>query len=109
MKTRYLIAAAAALSLSATAFAADNGEAIFKSNPSCVQCHALDNKTKSLGPALKDISAKYAGDKGAQAKLEAKVRSGGKGSFGGMPMPATPKTVGDADIKAIVAWILSLK
>ncbi|OGS93624.1 MAG: cytochrome C [Gallionellales bacterium GWA2_59_43] len=106
MKTRYLIAAAAALSLSATAFAADNGEAVFKKS-SCVSCHQLDKK--SVGPSLKDVSAKYAGDKGAQAKLETKVRSGGSGSFGTMPMPATPKTVADADIKTMVAWILSQK
>jgi len=106
MKTRYLIAAAAALSLSATAFAADSGDAVFKKS-NCGSCHAPDKK--SVGPSLKDISAKYAGDKGAQAKLETKVRNGGSGSFGGMPMPATPKTVGDADIKAMVSWILSQK
>lgn len=106
MKIRYLIAAAAALSLSTTAFASDNGEASFKKS-SCVSCHQQDKK--SVGPSLKDISAKYAADKGAQAKLEAKVRTGGSGSFGSMPMPATPKTVADADIKAMVTWILSLK
>ncbi|MCK9199788.1 MAG: c-type cytochrome [Gallionella sp.] len=106
MKTRYLIAAAAALTLSATAFAADNGEATFKKS-SCVSCHQLDKK--SVGPALKDISAKYASDKAAQTKLETKVRNGGSGAFGTMPMPATPKTVADADIKAMVAWILSQK
>lgn len=106
MKSRYLIAAAAALSLSATAYATDNGEAVFKKS-SCSACHQLEKK--SVGPSLKDISAKYAGDKGAQAKLETKVRNGGGGSFGPMPMPATPKTVSDADIKAMVSWILTQK
>jgi len=105
MKSRYLIAAAA-LALSATAYAADNGETAFKKS-NCGACHQLDKK--SVGPSLKDISAKYAGDKGAQAKLEAKVRNGGSGAFGPMPMPATPKTVADADIKAMVAWILTQK
>jgi len=104
MKSRYLIAAAA-LTLSAAAYAAD-GEATFKKS-SCGACHQLEKK--SVGPSLKDISAKYAGDKGAQAKLETKVRSGGSGTFGPMPMPATPKTVSDADIKTIVAWILTQK
>ena len=73
----------------------------------CLSCHSVDKKV--VGPSYKDIAAKYKGDKGAQGKLEAKVRSGGSGSFGAMPMPATPKTVGDGDIKAMVAWILSQK
>lgn len=56
-----------------------------------------------------DIAAKYRGDKNAQARLEAKVRNGGTGSFGTLPMPATPRTIGDGDIKTMVAWILSQK
>lgn len=107
MKVRHLVALAAALAVSSTALAADDGEALFKKN-TCGSCHALDKK--SVGPALKDIAAKYKGDKGAQAKLEAKVRNGGSGSFGAMPMPGnSPKTVSDGDIKAMVAWILSQK
>ena len=103
MKARYLIAMTA-LSVSAIAFAADDGEALFKKS-NCVACHAVAKKT--VGPALKDIAAKYKGNKGAQAQLEAKVRSGGKDSFGTMPMPATPKSVSDGDIKTMVTWILS--
>lgn len=103
MKARNIIAMTAALTVSTVAFAADEGEALFKKN-NCAACHAVANKT--VGPSLKDIAAKYKGDKGAQAKLEAKVRSGGNGSFGTMPMPATPKTVGDGDIKTMVTWVL---
>ncbi len=106
MKVRHLIAMTAALAASSAAFAADSGEAVFKKS-SCSSCHTLDKK--SVGPALKEVAAKYKGDKGAQAKLEAKVRNGGSGSFGAMPMPATPKTVSDGDIKTMVAWILSQK
>ena len=106
MKIRYVVALTAALSVSTAALAAGSGEALYKQN-SCMSCHAIDKKT--VGPSLKDIAAKYAGDKTAQAKLEKKTRNGGSGAFGTMPMPATPKTVSDADIKAIVAWILSLK
>ncbi len=106
MKVRHLIAMTAALAVSHAAFAADDGEAVFKKS-NCGSCHSLDKK--SVGPALKDVAAKYKGDKGAQAKLEAKVRSGGSGSFGAMPMPATAKTVSDGDIKTMVAWILSQK
>lgn len=106
MKIRNLVAMTAALSISTAAFAADNGEALFKKN-NCSQCH--DAAKKGVGPALADIAAKYKGDKGAQATLEAKVRSGGKGSFGGMPMPPTASTVSDGDIKTMVAWVLNRK
>ncbi|MDP2694600.1 MAG: c-type cytochrome [Gallionella sp.] len=105
MKIRYLVLTAA-LSVSATAFAAGDGAALFKQN-NCGACHAAAKKT--VGPALADIAAKYKGDKGAQAKLEAKTRSGGAGSFGTMPMPPTAKSASDADIKTMVAWILGQK
>jgi cytochrome c len=105
MKIRYLVLTAA-LSVSSTAFAANDGEALFKKN-NCVACHAAAKKT--VGPALADIAAKYKGDKGAQAKLEAKTRNGGVGSFGTMPMPATAKSISDGDIKVMVSWILGQK
>ncbi len=105
MKVRYLLALTAALAFSTTAFAED-GEALFKSN-GCASCHKVDGK--AMGPSLKEVAAKYKDDKGAQAKLEAKVRSGGKGSFGTMSMPATNKSVSDESIKTIVSWALSLK
>lgn len=101
MKILYL---AAALSLSSGALAAGDGAALFKQN-NCSACHAATGK--SVGPALSDIAAKYKGDKGAQARLEAKTRSGGAGSFGKMPMPPTAKNISDADVKTMVAWVLS--
>jgi len=107
MKIRYLVATAAALAVSTAAFAAaDDGEALFKKS-SCTSCHNVAKK--SVGPSLSDIAAKYKDDKGAQAMLEAKVRNGGKGSFGSMPMPATAKSVSDESIKTIVSWVLSQK
>jgi cytochrome c len=107
MKTRYLIAMMAALSVSATAFAAADGEALFNKNK-CGTCHKLENKT--VGPTLKAISAKYAGDKDAPARLEAKVRAGGAGVWGSVPMPRIPaSTVSDEEVKVIVAWMLSHK
>ena len=106
MKTRYVIALATALAVSSTAFAAEAGEDTFKQHK-CNSCHALDRKV--LGPSVKDIAAKYMGDAGAQATLEAKVRKGGSGVFGTMPMPATKPAVSDADIKTMVQWILSVK
>jgi len=106
MKIRYFIAMAASISISASAFAADDGEALFKKS-GCSACHSV--AAKVVGPALKDVAAKYAGDKKAQAMLEKKVRSGGSGSFASMPMPATAASVSDESIKTMVTWILGLK
>jgi len=72
----------------------------------CLACHSVDHKV--LGPAYKDIAAKYKGDKTAEAKLIAKVKAGGSGVWGPMNMPAMAAQVKDADIKTIVQWILSL-
>jgi cytochrome c len=108
MKVRTFIAITASLCISAPAFAADEGETLFNNN-GCGSCHALAKS--GVGPSLKDIAAKYAGDKKAQAMMEKKVRSGGSGSFPSMPMPmpATAESVSDANIKAMVKWILSIK
>jgi len=72
----------------------------------CFACHALDKKL--VGPAYKDVAAKYRGDKGAEAKLFDKVKKGGTGVWGTVPMPPNGH-VPDADIKTLVKWILSLK
>jgi cytochrome c len=107
VKTRNLAAVIAVLSVSATAFAAADGEALFNSKK-CNSCHKLD--AKSVGPSMKAISAKYAEDKGAPAKLEAKVRAGGAGEWGTMPMPRVPaSTASDEEVKIIVAWMLPHK
>ncbi len=72
----------------------------------CLACHSVDKKV--LGPAYKDVAAKYKGDKTAEAKLVAKVKAGGSGVWGPMPMPANSPQVKDADIKTVVEWVLSL-
>ena len=72
----------------------------------CLACHAVDKKV--LGPGFKDVAAKYKGDKGAEAKLVTKVKAGGSGVWGPMPMPANSPQVKDEDIKSIVHWVLSL-
>jgi cytochrome c len=72
----------------------------------CFACHTLDKKM--VGPSYKDVAAKYRGDKEAQAKLAAKVKNGSQGVWGNVPMP--PNTaVPDADINALVKWILAQK
>ena len=72
----------------------------------CMACHSVDKKV--LGPAYKDVSAKYAGQKDAVDKLAAKVVKGGSGAWGNIPMPANPQ-VTDAEAKQLVQWILTLK
>ena len=72
----------------------------------CLTCHQIDKKI--LGPAFKEVAAKYRGDKAAEANLVKKVKEGGKGAWGDMPMPPNAH-VKDADIAALVNWILSQK
>lgn len=72
----------------------------------CMACHAVDKKV--LGPAFKEVGAKYAGQGGAADKLAAKVMKGGTGVWGNIPMPANPQ-VTDAEAKQLVDWILTLK
>ncbi len=72
----------------------------------CLACHSVDKKV--VGPAYKDVAAKYRGDAGAEARLVAKVKNGGSGVWGPIPMPPN-SSVPDADVKALVKWVLSLK
>ncbi|MGP1677215.1 MAG: c-type cytochrome [Giesbergeria sp.] len=72
----------------------------------CLACHAVDKKL--IGPSYKDVAAKYKGNAGAEAKLIAKVKNGGSGTWGQIPMPPNA-SVPDADVKALVKWVLSIK
>jgi cytochrome c len=92
-----LVAAGSACAADETALAKKSG---------CLVCHDVDKKL--VGPAYKDVAAKYAGDKTAEAKLIEKVKKGGSGVWGGVPMPPNA-LVSDKDIKTLVQWILSLK
>ena len=132
MKVRYLLAMTVALSVSATAFAADDKAAKVKTaeekaaeekaaekkaaeekimalfqDGNCNNCHAVESKT--VGPSLISVADKYRDDKEAQSKLEKKVRSGGVGSWGVLPMPGTRQNFSDESIKILVTWILEQK
>lgn len=72
----------------------------------CMACHATERKL--VGPALKDVAAKYAGDKTAADKLAIKIQKGGAGVWGPVPMPANTQ-VSDADAKKLAAWVLTIK
>jgi len=73
---------------------------------SCTTCHAIDKKV--VGPAYHDVATKYRGDAKAPAMLMEKVKKGGAGTWGPVPMPPNP-SVPDADIKTMVTYILALK
>ena len=72
----------------------------------CLGCHAVDKKM--VGPALKDVATKYAGNTAAPAMLATKIMAGGSGVWGAIPMPANPQ-VKDAEAKQLADWILGLK
>jgi len=108
MKLALIAFAAAALLAAGTANAAlDNAaaEAMMKKD-GCAACHAIDKKL--VGPAYVDVAAKYKSDKDAVAKLTKKVKEGGSGVWGQIPMPPNAATP-PADITDLVTWILTLK
>jgi len=72
----------------------------------CLACHQVDKKL--VGPAYKDVAAKYVGQKDAAAKLAEKIQKGGVGVWGQIPMPANPQVNAD-EAKTLAAWVLSLK
>jgi cytochrome c len=72
----------------------------------CFACHAVDKKL--VGPSYKEVAAKYRTDKGAEAKLVDKVKKGGSGVWGQVAMAPNPN-VPEADVRALVKWVLSQK
>jgi len=103
MKLMALTAAALALAAAAPVQAS---EALAKKH-ACVACHVVKGP-KTVGPAYADVAKKYAGQKDALAKLVEKVKKGGSGVWGPVPMPPNPNVPED-DIRALVKWILSIK
>ena len=97
-----VIAAAAALALTAGVASADQALA---QKSACMSCHQVDKKV--VGPAFKDVAKKYKGDAKAAEQLVGVVKKGGKGNWGNVPMPPHPQ-VSDADAKKLVEWVLSL-
>ena len=104
MKQHVSILAAVVAGMVASLPAAASEELAKKHN--CLVCHTVDKKV--VGPSYKEVAAKYRGDKTADAKLFEKVKKGGVGVWGQVPMPPNA-TVPDADIKALVKWVLSQK
>lgn len=91
--------------LASTAYADDapRGLSIARAN-ACMGCHAVDRKL--VGPSFQQIAAKYKGDAQAPTKLARKVKDGGSGVWGAIPMPSHP-AMSDADIRTVVDWVLA--
>ena len=104
MKIAAVILVAGVLA-SGAARAADAGEELLKKS-GCTACHSVDKKV--VGPSYKEVAAKYRGDPKAAAMLAEKVKKGGSGVWGPVPMPPNA-AVSDADVKTLVTYILALK
>jgi len=105
MKRILMMGALIAGAVASQAAMADAGLDLAKAK-NCLACHAV--ATKVVGPAYKDVAAKYAGQKDAEGKLVTKVMKGGSGVWGQVPMPANPQ-VSEAEAHTLVKWVLSQK
>lgn len=92
--------------LSALASTSAFAQADLAKAKNCMACHSVN--TKLVGPAYKDVAAKYAGQKDAEQKLVQKVIKGGSGVWGPVPMPPNPQ-VSEAEAHQLVKWILAQK
>jgi cytochrome c len=101
MKNTLALAALGLLAVGGPAFAS----AELAKQKNCLACHATDKKL--VGPAYKDIAAKYKSDKNAAATLAKKIREGGVGVWGQIPMPANPQ-VNEQEAQTLAKWVLSL-
>ncbi|MBP8134534.1 MAG: c-type cytochrome [Zoogloea sp.] len=104
MKYPLILAALLATAASSSILAADPPPPAAQ-KAGCMACHSVDKKL--VGPAFKDIAAKYKGQGDAVAKLSDKVRKGGAGVWGPIPMPPNAvDKISDGDLKGVVEWIL---
>ncbi len=103
MKIRIMLLAAFALA--ATAQGALASPDLAKAR-NCMACHAVSNKI--VGPAYKDVAAKYAKDAGAAERLAQKIQKGSQGVWGPVPMPPNPQ-VSNEEAATLAKWILTQK
>lgn len=106
LSTTLLPLVAAAVFIATSPAQAADGEAIIK-KARCVACHTVDQKR--VGPPYKEVAAKYKGDAKAPGLLFEKVRHGGSGNWGTVPMiPHPADKISDEDLHAAIQWILAL-
>ncbi len=105
MTFKHLVLAAAAVTASAGAFAVDAAAAkALATKSACLSCHAADKKL--VGPAYKDVAAKHKGQADAVAKVAARIKSGGSGIYGPVPMPPQAN-LKDDELKLLAEWVLA--
>lgn len=105
MFVKPVLLAAAALSISSMAQAVDATAAkALAQKSACLACHAADKKL--VGPSYKDVAAKHKGEAGALEKVAARIKSGGSGMYGPVPMPPQAN-LKDDELKLLAAWILA--
>jgi len=95
-----------ALGLTASAAQPALADDALAQSKNCMACHNVDKKV--VGPAYKDVAAKYKADKTAADKLATKIIKGGSGVWGPVPMPANSQ-VNEAEAKKLATWILGMK
>jgi cytochrome c len=103
MKIRIPLLAAFALA-GATQAALANPDLAKAKN--CMACHAVSSKL--VGPAYKDVAAKYAKDAGAAERLAQKIQKGSQGVWGPVPMPPNPQ-VSNEEAATLAKWVLAQK
>jgi cytochrome c len=72
----------------------------------CTACHALDKRV--VGPSFREVAAKYAGDAAAGGRIAAKIRAGGQGTWGNVPMPPNA-SLSQGEAKTLADWVLQQK
>lgn len=102
MKKQIFLTLAVALTAATPAMA----DLALAQSKNCMACHAVDKKL--VGPAYKDVAAKYASDPGAADKLAVKIQKGSSGVWGPIPMPPNAN-VNEAEAKKLAAWVLTVK
>lgn len=100
MKKAFAVMALGLMAVGGPAFAS----ADLAKQKNCLACHAIDKKL--VGPSYKDVAAKYKADKNAQAVLAKKIREGGVGAWGQVPMPANPQ-VSEPEAVTLAKWVLA--
>lgn len=105
MPFKHIALAVVAVTVSVSAQALDAAAAkALASKSACLACHAVDRKM--VGPSYKDVAAKHKGQADAVAKVAARIKSGGSGMYGPVPMPAQPN-LKDDELKLLAAWVLA--
>jgi cytochrome c len=105
MDLRYSVVLSSVFMLFAASATAQTTGADLAKARNCLACHQID--AKRVGPSFKLIAERHAGQPSAQEYLAGTIRSGGRGRWGAVPMPAQPQ-VSPEDARAIADWILSL-